>query len=70
MAKNTTFVDLNTILPEEVKASFKVEGLNKQNSHKIVFHLYGEIDFSKISLAKAKSLVERKFPYLKAKDAK
>ena len=53
-------------LPKEVKECFKVVGLNRKSSTRILFPKYGIVDFKRLTLKKANHLHKMKFPYLEA----
>lgn len=64
--KYLTVADFNKVLPAEVKAIAKVIDLEKQTSTRIFFAKYGVVDFSKLSVNKARYLISIDFPYLKS----
>lgn len=61
--------DLNKVLPEATAAEFEVVGLEKRTSTKVM-SIHGEVDFTTLSVHRARQLVKNKFPHLKAKEQK
>jgi hypothetical protein len=64
-------LDLNKALPAETAAEYKISGLEKNQSTKILFPKYGVVDFSKLTLKKAEHLLKVGAPFIskKKKDA-
>lgn len=62
--KHYTDASLNKVLPEDVKAVYKVVNIGKRSTKSIYLPKFGIIQFDKISLKKAEQLVKNKFPYL------
>lgn len=62
--KYLTDKDFNEVLPAEVKAVYKVKGMDKRTSTVLITAKFGKVDFANISLAKANHLVKTGFPFL------
>ena len=63
-AKYLTDKDFNEVLPADVKAVYKVKGMDKRTSTTLVSAKFGKVDFATISLPKANHLVNMGFPFL------
>lgn len=66
-SKYLTIKDFNDALPKEVASLFKIKSLENKTSLVIVFHLYGKVDFSKLSIEKAQQLVDSKAYFIELK---
>jgi hypothetical protein len=56
--------DFNKALPAETAKLFKVVGMKKRTSLKLVWPKWGVVDFQNLSVARATQLVNMKFPFL------
>lgn len=65
-----SLVEFNKSLPTETAEKFKVIGLDKQTSKRIVFAKFGTVDFTTLTVDIATILVKKGFPYLEVKPAK
>ena len=66
-AKYLSVKDLNKVLPEATAAEFEVVNLEKRTSTKIMT-IHGEVDFTTLTVQRARQLVNRKVPFLKVKE--
>lgn len=51
-------------LPDKTRELFKLQGIDEGSSPRKYYPGFGEINFTKLSIAKAEQLVKMKFPYL------
>lgn len=64
MAGYITNSQINKALPAETGKVFRVVGLSKRTSTRIVFAAFGEVNFGTLSLKYAIRLEKMGFPYL------
>jgi len=60
-------IDFNKVLPAATADQYKIKGLEKQQSTKIVFHKHGTVDFKTLSLERAAQLVKQGAPFIEKK---
>lgn len=65
--KKSEGLDLNSVLPAETAEKYTVIPSKDQKSTRVVFHLYGEVDFRKLSVHRAAQLVKQGAPFIKEK---
>lgn len=63
-SKHYTATDLNKVLPKETAEKYKLVNIGKRSTKRTYYPQFGVIDFSTLSLAKAKDLVKRKAPFI------
>lgn len=64
-AKYLTLADLNKALPKETAEKYKVVNIPKKRASYAIFSAkHGEVNFKKLSPARAAQLVKQNFPYL------
>jgi hypothetical protein len=66
-SKYLTIKDFNDALPKEVASLFKIKSLENKTSLIIVFHEFGKVDFSKLSIERAQQLVGNKAYFIELK---
>lgn len=67
MAKKKNSLNLNRVLPAATAAKYTVTPSDNQKSTRVVFHLYGEVDFKTLSVHRAAQLVKMGAPFIKEK---
>ena len=66
-SKYLTIKDFNDALPKEVASLFKIKSLENKTSLIIVFHEFGKVDFSRLSIERAQQLVGNKAYFIELK---
>jgi hypothetical protein len=65
--KKSNSLNLNRVLPAETAAKYTVTPSENQKSTRVVYHLYGEVDFRTMSVHRAAQLVKMGAPFIKEK---
>jgi len=63
-------IDFNKVLPKETAELYKIKGLEKNQSTRIVFDKIGLVDFATLKVEDAKNLIKKGATFIVEKPAK